>query len=189
MLRTVAVMGLVLLFASLAGCTGEPVPPDGAGAGTITVSSEALDEGEGILQVYTCDGNDISPPIGWTGVPGEARSLVLVMDDPDAPMGTFTHWIMYRIPPETTFLPAGQPAGADLPGGMVQGENDFGVLGYRGPCPPAGEEHRYRFTVYALDTLPDPGEGVDDAALYRMIEGHVLASGTLAGTYRRSSPL
>ncbi|MDT8358238.1 MAG: YbhB/YbcL family Raf kinase inhibitor-like protein [Methanomicrobiaceae archaeon] len=71
----------------------------------------------------------------------------------------------------------------------MQGENDIGVLGYWGPCPPAEEEHRYRFTVYALDMLPDPGEGVDDAAVYRMIKGHVLATGTLAGTYRRASPL
>ena len=189
MLRTMAVMmGLFLLSACLAGCSGGPVPPEAHAAGAITVTSGAFGEGEAIPQVHTCDGRDQSPPLAWAGVPEGTKSLVLVMDDPDAPLGTFTHWIVYRIPPEMTGLAGGQPAGAEIPGGMVQGKNDFGIAGYRGPCPPAGE-HRYRFTLYALDMLPDAGGGVDDTALYQLIEGHALASGTLTGTYRRSSSL
>ncbi|GIW05043.1 MAG: hypothetical protein KatS3mg059_1663 [Thermomicrobiales bacterium] len=116
----------------------------------IQVMSGAFADGQQIPVKYTCDAQDISPPLRWSGVPAEAQELVLVVDDPDAPSGIFTHWLVYGLPPRTTGLPEGVPPGETVPGGGRQGRNDFGRLGYGGPCPPSGS-HRYVFTVYALD--------------------------------------
>lgn len=170
----------------LAGCTGDETPA--AGEGSLTVSSSAFGEGESIPQQYTTDGADVSPPLSIGGVPDAAASLVLVMDDPDAPSPPFTHWLCWGIPPDTTSIPADiQPAGrVEALGDAIQGQNDFGDLGYGGPAPPEGDgPHRYRFTLRAVEAPLglDPGAGrnaVDEA----LAEG-VIASGQLVGTYER----
>ena len=146
----------------------------------IDVRSTAFEEGGAIPARYTCDGLDVSPPLQWISVPDGTQSLALIADDPDAPGGTFVHWVIYNLPPDTQRLPEDVPNRETLPGGAVQSLNGAGTIGYTGPCPPSGT-HRYFFNVYALDTELDPGGG----DLVSAMEGHVLAEGRLMGTYRR----
>jgi Raf kinase inhibitor-like YbhB/YbcL family protein len=150
----------------------------------IRVMSDAFAEGQPIPAKYTCDGQDISPPLRWTGIPTEARELALVVDDPDAPSGLFTHWLVYGLPPQTTGLPEGVPPGETVSGGGRQGRNDFGRIGYGGPCPPSGS-HRYVFTVYALDAPLGLPAGATRRQLFRAMEGHVIDKGQLIGRYQR----
>jgi Raf kinase inhibitor-like YbhB/YbcL family protein len=146
----------------------------------IGVTSTAFEEGGAIPARYTCDGLDVSPPLQWSSVPDGTRSLALIADDPDAPRGTFVHWVIYNLPPDTQRLPEDVPNRETLPSGAVQGVNGAGTTGYMGPCPPSGT-HRYFFKVYALDTELDPGGG----DLVGAMEGRVLAEGRLMGMYRR----
>ncbi|MCX2727915.1 YbhB/YbcL family Raf kinase inhibitor-like protein [Thermomicrobium sp. 4228-Ro] len=134
---------------------------------------------------YTCDGADGSPPLSWSDPPVGTTAFVLVVEDPDAPGGIFTHWLLYDLPAATRSLPPAVPPDGTLNSGARQGRNDFGTLGYRGPCPPPGRPHRYVFRLYALDRptgLP-PGAWRND--VLRALEGHVLAIGELVGTYSR----
>ncbi len=151
----------------------------------IEVRSSAFGEGERIPSDFTCDGADMSPPIEWSGVPASAQSLAIIADDPDAPSGNWTHWLVYDLPPDLTHLPAGIAAGEALPGGALQGRTDFRKTGYGGPCPPSGE-HRYFFRVYALDAMLHLKSGVSKQELLRAMQGHILAEGALMGTYDRS---
>lgn len=153
---------------------------------TMTLTSSAFHAGSGIPAAFTCDGKDTSPPLSWSGVPANARSLVLIVDDPDAPdpaapQRTWVHWVLYNIPPDAAGLPQGVQA---LPAGTHEGRNDWGRTGYGGPCPPIGR-HRYFHKLYALDVmLPDlarPGK----AQLERAMQGHVLAHTELIGNYQR----
>ncbi|GAB6065311.1 YbhB/YbcL family Raf kinase inhibitor-like protein [Aquifex pyrophilus] len=149
------------------------------------VFSSAFEYGEVIPKKYTCEGEDISPPIRWEGVSG-ARSFVLIMDDPDAPIGTFTHWVVYDIPSNVNELPENFPKSKEV-NGIKQGVNDFGRVGYGGPCPPRGHGyHRYFFKVYALDveSLGLPPEATRREVEERM-KGHILGSGELMGRYKR----
>jgi len=146
----------------------------------IQLSSSAFDEGEPIPVKYTCDGEDVSPPLRWSGVPAGTRSLALIADDPDAPRGTFVHWILFGIPPQTTELVEGQQLS-----GVAQGRNDFGRTGYGGPCPPRGNPHRYFFKLYALDTDLQLPPGATKQDLLRAMEGHIIAEGQLMGVYQR----
>ncbi|MFO8009120.1 MAG: YbhB/YbcL family Raf kinase inhibitor-like protein [Candidatus Brocadiia bacterium] len=142
------------------------------------LSSPAFDDGGSIPSVHTCDGQNTSPPLHFHDVPEEAEALALVMDDPDAPGGTFDHWLVWNIPPETTEIPEGrEPEG-------VQGRTDFGKMGYGGPCPPSGT-HTYRFKLYALDAELDLREGSGKGRLEQAMEGHVLAEALLEGNYTR----
>jgi len=142
------------------------------------LKSSAFEHGGMIPSAYTCDGRDVSPPLEVTDVPPGTASLALVMDDPDAPGGTFDHWIVWNIPPETRVFPEGtEPSG-------VQGRTDFGKLGYGGPCPPSGV-HRYMFRLYALDTKLDLPEGSRKADVLKAMQGHVLAEALLQGNYSR----
>lgn len=133
---------------------------------------------------YTCDGDDVSPPIEWSDVPSDAKTLALICDDPDAPKKDFSHWVMFNIPARAGALPEHVAARQELPDGSRQGKNDFGKVGYGGPCPPSGT-HRYRFSLYAVDTelgLPAASSKKDvEAAL----QGHVLETATLTGAYTR----
>ena len=169
--------------AALAGCGGgdrvEGPPP--AAPASITLRSPAFADGATIPKRYGCDGDGVSPPLAWTGVPASAHSLALLMEDPDAPGGTFVHWTLYGLRPGTRRLAEGK-----LPAGARQGENSFGDRAYGGPCPPEGKgAHRYVFTLYALrDTaLPDPG--AKPGAVRAAIAGHALARGTLTGRFAR----
>jgi hypothetical protein len=141
-----------------------------------------------IPQKYTCEGTDTSPPLSWTGVPPSAKSLALIVDDPDAPDPnapklTWVHWVVYNLPPQTTAL-AESPAGKSLPQGAREGLNDWNKTGYGGPCPPIGR-HRYFFKLYALDVvLPNLGR-LSKADLLKAMEGHVVGNAELVGTYEK----
>jgi Raf kinase inhibitor-like YbhB/YbcL family protein len=131
------------------------------------------------------DGADVSPPLSWTGVPPKTKSLVVVVDDPDAPAGTWAHWVLYDVSPDRTALPEGMPADERVPGMGVQGVNDFRRVGWGGPCPPPGRAHRYVFRLYALDARLRLPPRATKADVLEAIEGHVLAQAELVGRYRR----
>jgi Raf kinase inhibitor-like YbhB/YbcL family protein len=151
----------------------------------LQLTSSAFVEGKEIPRQYTCQGKDVSPPLKWSGVPTGAKSLVLIADDPDAPMGTWVHWVLFDLPPATTDLSEDMPKTQHLPGGAKQGLNDFKRLGYGGPCPPPGKPHRYFFKLFALDALLDLKPGATKKDVEAAMKGHVLAEGQLMGTYQR----
>jgi Raf kinase inhibitor-like YbhB/YbcL family protein len=146
---------------------------------TLSISSPAFGRGEAIPARYTCDGNDTSPALVIAKVPPAAQTLALIMDDPDAPVGTWVHWVVWNIPAQTREIPEN-----GLPPQAVQGKNSWPRTGYGGPCPPSGV-HRYFFKVYALDTTLHLGSATTRADLERAMEGHILAKGELMGTYKR----
>ncbi len=154
----------------------------------LTLNSTAFAHNETIPSKHTCDGADISPPLAWSGVPDNAKSLVLIIDDPDAPdpaapKMTWVHWLLYNLPPDTTGLTEAI-APAELPAGTLEGTNDWKRTGYGGPCPPIGR-HRYFHKLYALDAmLPDLDEPTKDKLLASM-QGHVIEEVELVGTYQR----
>ncbi len=139
---------------------------------------------EEIPTKYTCDGIDISPPLRWEGQPSGVVSYVLIVDDPDAPGRTFTHWVLYNIPADINSLPENVPKQKETDYG-VQGRNDFGRIGYGGPCPPRGKPHRYFFKLYAIDIKLDLSPGASKKEVENAIKGHVLAQTQLIGLYGR----
>jgi len=149
------------------------------------VKSSAFKEGENIPIKYTCDGKDISPEISWEDVPDSVESLALICDDPDAPMKTFVHWVIYNIPPRVNKLEEGTRPIWGLPIGAIQGINDFGNTGYGGPCPPRGPAHHYHFKLYGLNTKLDAERGISKKELLKKMEGHIIAKGELVGIYKR----
>ena len=170
MRQTSIVTASTILFATIAS--------SGAAEGNIKITSSAFQEGGNIPSKFSCDGGNASPPLQISGVPSAAKTLVLIVDDPDAPGGLFTHWIVWNIPPQTTTIPEGSGAKG------TQGKNDFGRSGYGGPCPPSGT-HRYAFKVFALDRQLDLSGGAKRAQLDAAIKGHVIAQGELTGRYSR----
>ncbi len=169
-------------------CNKKELPRDSVKEGvkkmTIKVTSPAFKEGGMIPSKYTSDGADISPPLQWEGIPAGTQSIALINDDPDAPMGTWVHWVMWNIPPDKKELPENVPHDQKLPDGSCQGITDFRQPGYGGPAPPSGT-HRYFFKVYALDTKLDMLTGSTKAQLVKAMEGHILAEGQLMGKYKR----
>jgi Raf kinase inhibitor-like YbhB/YbcL family protein len=154
---------------------------------TFALVSPAFHDRSTIPAKFTCDGADVSPPLGVLDPPPTALSLALICDDPDAPGGTFVHWVLYNLPPDTRSIPEGVPAFeilADL-GRARQGKNDGRSIGYGGPCPPPGKAHRYEFRLYALDVLLPLKGGPTKADVERAMEGHVLATSRLVGVYQR----
>lgn len=142
-------------------------------------------QNEGIIpSLYTCDGGDFSPPLEWTDVPPDVKSFALICDDPDAPMGTWVHWVIFNIPAEARSLEEKIPKSEVLKNEICQGINDFRKIGYGGPCPPSGV-HRYFFKLYALDTILKPEKNVTKDKLLKMIKGHILADAQLIGKYTR----
>ncbi|MBN1816425.1 MAG: YbhB/YbcL family Raf kinase inhibitor-like protein [Sedimentisphaerales bacterium] len=150
----------------------------------IKVNSSAFRDGEMIPAKYTADGQDISPPLEWTDLPQGTASIAVINDDPDAPMGTWVHWVLYNLPPEVKSLPENMPPKERLSSGALQGTTDFGRIGYGGPAPPRGV-HRYYFKVYALDCMLDLPAGETKDQLERAMKGHILAQGQLMGKYAR----
>jgi len=150
----------------------------------IKLNSSAFREGEMIPKKHTCDGEDISPPLEWSTVPAGCKNLALICDDPDSPTGTWVHWVIYNIPPQTNKLTENVPVSRTLEDGSLQGINDFRKMGYGGPCPHAGT-HRYNFKLYALDAVLKLKAGATKDQLLRAMEGHVLAQGQLMGKYHR----
>lgn len=152
---------------------------------SIRLSSSGFTPGGEIPRRYTCDGDDLSPPLSWEGVPADAASLALITDDPDAPAGTWVHWVLYGLDPAAAGLPEGVPPDETVLGGARQGRNDFRRIGYGGPCPPPNGAHRYFFKLYALRERLELEAGATKAELVAAMEGKVLAEGQLTGTYRR----
>jgi Raf kinase inhibitor-like YbhB/YbcL family protein len=151
----------------------------------LELTSTGFRQGEWIPSEYTAEGRNVSPPLNWSDLPGGTKTLALVCEDPDAPRGTFTHWVIFNIPAESRELAAGVPTEPTLPNGAVQGANDFGRIGYSGPAPPPGKAHRYSFKLYALDTALGLPSGASPDDLKAALSGHVLAEGQLMGTYGR----
>ncbi len=151
----------------------------------LQITSSAFSEGQPIPVKYTCQGKDLSPPLQWTNIPPTAKSLALICDDPDAPVGTWVHWVLYDLPPTAVGLSEGVPASSELPNGAKQGLNTWPRSGYGGPCPPPGNSHRYFFKLYALDKVLGLKPGVTKKELLDAMEGHVLAEAQLMGTYKR----
>jgi Raf kinase inhibitor-like YbhB/YbcL family protein len=151
----------------------------------LTVVSAAFAMNTMIPARYTCKGEDISPPLSWSNAPRGTISFAVLVDDPDAPVGDWVHWVLFNLPETTTELAEGQPRNFKLLSGAVQGLNDFGRAGYGGPCPPPGKPHRYVFKVYALDTMLDLDSKARKKDLLRAMEGHVLAQGELVGIFQR----
>ncbi len=147
---------------------------------TFQITSKSFKNGEAIPQKYTCEGTDVSPELSWTEPPEGTVELVLICDDPDAPMGNWNHWIVYGLLPGTRGIFEGAEK---LPG--IQGTNDFGKTGYGGPCPPPGKPHRYYFKLYALDTKLGLSPGVRREDILKAMEGHILAEAQIMGTYSR----
>jgi Raf kinase inhibitor-like YbhB/YbcL family protein len=150
----------------------------------IKLTSVAFNEGQTIPRAYTCDGANISPPLEWSGVPKTAKTLAIVCDDPDAPGGTWVHWVIYNLPADNIGLVENLPASENLKAGGFQGKNDFGKTAYGGPCPPSGTHH-YFFRIYALDSELPLKAGATNAELMKAMEGRTLLQGQLMGTYRR----
>ena len=148
------------------------------------LESSAFAADDLIPSLYTCDGQNISPPLNWSTPPEGTQSFVLICDDPDAPMRTFVHWVLYNLPADTRQLPENIPSSAKLANGGVHGKNDFRQLGYGGPCPPGGT-HRYFFKLYALSRQLDLAPGATKAQVERAMKGQILAETEMIGRYRR----
>ncbi|HKW28740.1 MAG TPA: YbhB/YbcL family Raf kinase inhibitor-like protein [Verrucomicrobiae bacterium] len=152
---------------------------------SIQITSTAFAGGQPIPDKFTCTGANISPPLQWTNAPAGVKSFALIADDPDAPVGTWVHWVIYNLPATSTALAETTPPVPELPDGSKQGINDFRQTGYGGPCPPPGKPHRYFFKIYALDTTLTLNADATRKELLKAMDGHVLAEGQLMGTYQR----
>ena len=181
--RLLAAVGVLGLFLGLA-VTGLGAAETKRKA-NMQLTSTAFTDGAPIPAKYTCEGQDVSPPLKWSGVPAEAKSLALIADDPDAPVGTWVHWVLYDLPPAVAELSEDVPKTQTLRGGARQGHNDFNRPGYGGPCPPPGKPHRYFFKLYALDKTLDLQPGATKKDLERAMADHLLAQAQLMGTYQR----
>ena len=151
----------------------------------LTLTSSAFPPGGTIPKKHTCDGPDVSPALNWTDPPAGTQSWALIMDDPDAPVGTWVHWVLYDLPAAARALPENVPKQEQLPDGSRQGRNDFRRTGYGGPCPPAGPAHRYFFKLYALDVKLGLRAGATKADVERAMQGHILGQAELMGRYGR----
>jgi Raf kinase inhibitor-like YbhB/YbcL family protein len=168
----------VAQFGSIPLRSGQPIVP------SLKVTSSTFPDGA-IPNRCSCHGEDISPELAWTPPPGPAQSFTLIVTDPDSSPPDFVHWVLYALPPGTHVLPEGLPPKGRLADDSRQGRNDFGAIGYRGPCPPGDSPHRYVFTVYALDSKMDVPPGATKDQIMRVMRGHILAWGALVGRYPR----
>jgi len=176
---------LTMIAAGLMNCTpGDSALPD-EGDMTLSLSSPVFQDARNIPIKYTCDGQDVSPPLTWGEPPSDTQSFALIMDDPDAPSGVFTHWLLFNLPADSRELMEAIQAQNELANSTLQGKNDFGKIGYGGPCPPSGAAHHYRFTLYALDQRLDLTAGASRKQISDAITGHILARGQLTGMYQR----
>jgi len=181
----------IMMFA--VACAKQPTATTSTPPGTqatqsatpgIKLVSRAFTEGQTIPRQYTCDGINISPPLEWTGLPKSAKTITIIADDPDAPAGTWVHWVIYNLPADTLGMVENVPATEDVAGGGLQGKNDFQKIGYGGPCPPSGT-HRYFFKIYALDGELPLKAGATKSEVEKASEGHIVGQAQLMGTYRK----
>jgi Raf kinase inhibitor-like YbhB/YbcL family protein len=173
----VVILFCLVFITILVGCKSKAasLSQEGDEVVGIQITSNAFNEGDRIPRIYTCDNKNISPPLEWTGVPSDTVSLALIMDDPDASMGAWVHWVLYNLPPSMSGLEQGKE------GSGTEGKNDFNHLGYGGPCPPIGSNHRYYIKIYALDTLLDLKSGASKDQVESAMRGHILGQGQLMG--------
>ena len=183
---------IAFLIVFAAGCAKQPAAPNTNPTGTATpqtaapvfkLMSSAFKEGERIPRAYTCDGVNVSPPLEWSGMPKTAQTLAIIADDPDAPGGTWVHWVLYNLSAENMGFVENLPQDENLKAGGFQGKNDFEKIGYGGPCPPSGT-HRYYFKIYAIDMDLPLKAGATKADVEKAMAGHVVAQAQLMGTYR-----
>lgn len=184
LLRILLLLAFLLAAPFLAGCHNSQPAVAAAASATITLSSAGLVDGR-VPRENTCDGGDASPSLNWTAPPPGTRSIALTVTDPDAPSGTFTHWVLFNLPANSNGLPAGVPKQGQLDDGARQGRNDFGNVGYGGPCPPHGAPHRYVFTLSALDRELELTPGAARSQVESAMNEHVLARGELTARYGR----
>jgi hypothetical protein len=149
------------------------------------IESAAFKEGSLIPTRFSCQAENVSPPLSWTDPPAGVRSFALIVEDPDAPAGTWTHWVVYNLPAQARAMDENTPKQDDLPNGGHQGKNSFDSVGYGGPCPPAGNAHRYFFRLYALDTVLNLKAGADKSEVLVAMKGHVLGEAQLMGRFKR----
>ena len=183
--KIVLLLTILSVFLMALACGPEEPVTVKEGEMEISLSSTTFKDGEGIPTKYTCEGQGISPPLEWGEPPPGTRAFALIMDDPDAPMEVFTHWVIFNIASDSRQLAEAMPTQGQLSGGVLQGKNDFGRTGYGGPCPPPGRPHRYQFTLYALNQPLDLKAGISKKQLLSAMQGHILAQGQLTGTYQR----
>lgn len=174
----------ILLLCSCKEQEQPDYPPIGGKKMDLKITCSAFEEGGLIPPKYTCDGQNVSPPLEWEAVPEGTRSIALISDDPDAPMGTWVHWVLFNLPADATDLAENIPPEETLTNGARQGTNDFRKIGYGGPCPPGGT-HRYFFRIYALDAQIDLPAGAAKPELLKAMQGHILSQGQLIGKYKR----
>ncbi len=181
--RRIAVLALAV---ALTGCADAPNASEkGEESMAFELKSSAFSAGEEIPKKFTCEGPDVSPALSWGEAPPGTQSFGLIMDDPDAPVGTWVHWVIYNLPPDARELSENLAKDKELPNGARQGTNDFKKFGYGGPCPPPGPAHRYFFKLYALDTKLDLKAGASKADLEKAMQGHILGQAELMGRYQR----
>ena len=191
--------GLVVLLILISGCvdeepiqngaqtTLETTPKETKAPSTVkfSLTSQGFQEGENIPIKYTCDGDDKTPPLSWEAPPDNTKSMALILDDPDAPGGVFTHWVLFNLSSDVRSLPEGVPKLDRLENGGIQGVNDFDEIGYNGPCPPPGKPHTYRFILYALDTELNLSPGATKDEVIKAMEGHIVEKTGLNGEYSK----
>ena len=170
--------GIVLALAGGIACAAER-------KAIMELNSIAFGANADIPSLYTCEGRDVSPPLAWTGVPAGTKSLALIVDDPDAPAGVWTHWVVYNLPAQTKSLDENVPKQAKVLHGGFQGLSSFGSIGYGGPCPPPGSAHRYFFRLYALDTMLNLQAGALKQKVFEAMKGHILGQAQLMGRFKR----
>lgn len=183
--RLPVILEALAMSFTLAACRGvEPSPTPTATPNPLSLSSSAFASSAPIPVRYTCFGQDISPPLAWATPPLGTQSFALVMDDPDAPGGTWDHWVVFNLPPSLMEIPENQPQTDTLPAGGTQGRNSWGESDYGGPCPPSGQTHRYQFQLYALDITLGLPAGANKREVLANIAGHILAESLLTSTYQ-----
>ncbi len=180
--RFAGIAALAALLAVWAGCRKSGPPVEHDGPDSLGLSSTSLPDGR-FPATLTCDGVNTSPALAWNAPPAATKSFALILNDPDFPEGSFVHWVLFNLPPQSRSLPAAFPTQAELPDGTRQGTNDFDKIGYGGPCP--NGTHHYVFMLFALDTKLSVSSGTTRAQLDEAMKGHVLARGTLTATYNR----
>jgi Raf kinase inhibitor-like YbhB/YbcL family protein len=180
--RHITILALALL--ALGEACGD-VQAKGGATVSLELTSAAFSAGGTIPKRYTCDDADVSPPFAWRDAPAGTQSFALIADDPDAPVGTWVHWVIFDLPGDARGLTEGIAKQPELPNGARQGTNDFRKIGYGGPCPPPGKPHRYFFKLYALDAKLSLKAGATKAEVEKAMQGHILAQGEWMGRYSR----
>jgi Raf kinase inhibitor-like YbhB/YbcL family protein len=180
-----AALCLMLLGMLATGCASQETALSEEDEMALSLSSPVFQEGEKIPVKYTCDGQDMSPPLTWGEPPPGTQAFALIMDDPDAPGGVFTHWVIFNLPGDSRELPEAVPRENQLENKALQGMTDFGRVGYGGPCPPTGPAHHYLFSLYALDQPLDLNAGASKKQVIDAMQGHILAQEQHTGIYQR----